>query len=64
MSTKDSRAQKSEPTDGSSTEPDWTGPFVEPPAQGGEMYWRCDDCGAEVLDGFRDDCSHREGCSA
>lgn len=25
------------------------GPFVEPHDQGGELYWRCEDCGREAL---------------
>lgn len=66
MSTKGSGEVETSPTtaDVSSAEPTWNGPFVEPLEQGGEMYWECDDCGAEVLDGQRDQCSHREGCSA
>jgi hypothetical protein len=38
---------------------------VEPPAQGGETYHRCRECGAELLTclGGFDNLVHREGCS-
>lgn len=39
------------------------GPFVEPPAQGGRMYYRCPDCGREVLADDAEHLSHAPGCA-
>ena len=52
----------------SSSEPtiEWEGPFVETDAYGeptGYRYFRCPECGIEVLTNGRAHATHRSGCS-
>ncbi|WP_227357691.1 SWIM zinc finger family protein [Haladaptatus salinisoli] len=42
--------EESTRTDDQCSEETIDGPFVEPPEQGGELYWKCTACGREALD--------------
>ncbi|MEE6210871.1 hypothetical protein U3A55_12000 [Salarchaeum sp. III] len=61
MSTNASGAQETSATD-HSIESELEGPFVEPPEQGGALYWRCPDCGREILDGHEHNLTHAADC--
>jgi len=54
------RGLKSDPTD-DSTDPQITGPHLEPQEYGGETFHRCTGCGRESIAG-PSRILHRDGC--
>lgn len=60
MSTDTTAAEKSAAT--TDDEPTYTH-HVEPPAQGGAAYVRCEDCGREVIGSDPSRLLHAAGCS-